>query len=144
MSDCPDTDAILTIADSLDWDVEENLRHLQTCDDCRARIEVLRLAHAGLAVSEPVEPAVLRSVIAAVGTVAAHERRRVRAANRLAQWAEPVLAGVTALVIATSSRVPIDDLGSAVLAFALGVVLLLAGRAIVRRVPALRLENADA
>jgi hypothetical protein len=136
MSRCPETDAILTIGDAFGWDVEEGLRHLQTCDDCRARIEVLRLAHAGLAETEPVDVAVLRNVTAAVGAAAARDRQRSRTAGVLAQWAEPVLAGVTALVIVTSSRVPVDGAGSALLAFALGIALLLAGRAIARRVPA--------
>jgi hypothetical protein len=133
MSRCPDTDTILTIGDALHWDVQEGLRHLQTCEDCRSQIDVLRLAHAGFADAEAVAPAVLQSVSGAVATAAARDRERRRTTDVLAQWIEPILAGVTALITVSSSRVPIDSVGAAAAAFAIGIALFFAGRAAISR-----------
>ena len=143
MSNCPDADAILTIGDALGWDVEDGLRHLQTCDDCRAQMDALRIAHAGFAESEAVDDAVLRRVTGAIDAVATREAERGQATNVLVQWLEPILAGVTALITVSSSRVPIDSVGAAALAVALGIGLLYAGRMIARRIPALQPSRVD-
>lgn len=144
MSQCLETDALLTVGDALDWKVEDGLRHLQDCETCRAELEALRIAHAGLADVEPVGADAIRAVTDAVHAAAARERTQMHARARLLQWVEPVLAGVTALVIVSSSRVPIDGFGAAVLAFALGIALLLAGRSLARRISVLQPEPVDA
>lgn len=144
MTECLTADALLAIGDALDWNVADGLRHLDTCDECRAQLETMQLARASLTASEPVDDAVLRRISTAIDRAAAAERVD---SNRHARWAfaiEVFVAGIAALVVLTSSGVHIQSFGAAVGGFTLGGALLIAGRVLARRVPALRLEATHA
>lgn len=132
MSRCLDADALLAIGEALDWDVTDGLRHVQECAECRAQIDVLRLTRASLAETESVDPVVLQRVTAAVGVAARAGQSRARTRERWTQSAEAVLAGVTALIVLTSSGIRIESLGTAVLGFTLGVALIMCGRVVER------------
>ena len=82
MNHCLSTDAILTIGDALGWDVQDGLRHLQTCEECRAQLEVLRLARDGFVETEPIDAAVLGRIATAVSAAARSEQQRARAGER--------------------------------------------------------------
>ena len=137
MNECPGTDAIIAVADALSWNVSDGLRHLQTCDECRARLEVLQLTRSGFMESEPVEPEVLQRISAALGAAAEAERERARERERWGSLAEAVLAGVAALIILVSSGIEIRDLTSLVAAFGGGAILMALGRTVARSLPQL-------
>ncbi|HUF27860.1 MAG TPA: hypothetical protein VMM18_12870 [Gemmatimonadaceae bacterium] len=137
MIECLDSDKLLTIGQALDWDVESGLRHLEHCDECRARLEGLRLTREALVETEDVEPEAIRRISAALSDAARIEKRDTGEPSRWASAIEPLVAGVTALVVLTSSGIRIASLAAGVLAFALGATLLLGGRKLARRVPAL-------
>ena len=143
MKDCPGTDAILSIGDALEWDVPDRLHHLLTCEECRAEMDALRLTRDSLLQAAPIEPAVLDRITASVRESAGLERRRARVAVRGTAWVDAVIAGVAAPLVLMSSRVPIDDIGTVVLAFAMGAALMLVGR-IITRLPALATEGTHA
>jgi anti-sigma factor RsiW len=136
MTECLGTDAMIAIGDALSWDVSEGLRHLQTCEECRAQLEALRLTRAAFVDSEPVDAAVLRRISAALSAAADTERKRSRVRRRWGQSAEAFLAGVTALIILVTNRVPIDGIGGAALGFALGATLMVCGGMLVRKMSA--------
>jgi predicted anti-sigma-YlaC factor YlaD len=128
MKECPDTDAIVTIADALEWDVVEGLRHLQTCDDCRARLDTLQVARAALSETQPVDAALLARVAHAVSVEAQDERERTRRTERRASALEALLAGVAAPVVLISSGFEIGSVAAGLLTCALGATLLIYGR----------------
>jgi hypothetical protein len=142
MSQCLSADAIIGIGDALNWDVAEGLQHLQTCEECGARLEVLRITRSGFVETEPVDGAVLRQISEAVGMAARHERQRARVRERWIQSIEALMAGVTALIILISSDVSIDSIGTAALAFLLGATLMVCGRLFARNVSAFAQEGA--
>ena len=134
MNDCLSTEAIVSIGDALGWDIAEGLRHLKTCDDCGAAMETLRLTREAFLQTAPVDAAVLQRIAASMGVSAEHERRRARVAMRWTEWMDAGIAGLAALLVLVSSRVPIDDAGTALLAFTMGAVLMVVGRVLARRV----------
>jgi predicted anti-sigma-YlaC factor YlaD len=128
MKECPDTDAIVSIADALDWDVAEGLHHLQTCDECRARIEALRSTRTALSETEPVDDAVLARIAGALHTEARAERTRARDAHRWASALETVLAAVAAPTVLVASGIEIGSMTACLLTGALGAAFLASGR----------------
>jgi hypothetical protein len=137
MTGCPDTDAILTIGDALNWDVAEGLRHLDSCDECRTQLEVLRLTRVGFSEAEPVDAEVLRRISAALGAAARRERSQVRLRERVTYSIEVFMAGVTALIILVSTGIEIQSIGAGALWFAVGAALMAGGSALARNVPVL-------
>ena len=143
MSECLGTDALLAIGDALGWDVSAGLRHLETCGECRARLEALRLTRAAFGETEPIDPAVVRRISAAVSAAARTEKSRARQRRRWLGAVEPLMAGVTGLVVVVSSGIPIESIGAGLLAFALGATLVVGGRALARSVPQLGSAHPD-
>ena len=128
MRSCPDTDAVVTIADALSWDVADGLQHLLTCGDCRARLDALQLTRAALSETEAVDAATLANISAAIGAEAARERTRGRKAERWASALEAVLAGVTGPLVLASSGIDLGGITSVAVTFALGAAFLVYGR----------------
>jgi hypothetical protein len=137
MSECLGTDAMLAIGDALSWDVSEGLRHLETCGECRGRFEALRLTRLAFVETEPVDPAVVRRISAAVSAVARAEKSRTRRRQRWANAVEPLVAGATGLIVLVSSGIPIESAPAGLLGFALGATLIVGGRVLARSVPQL-------
>jgi anti-sigma factor RsiW len=137
MSECLGTDAMLAIGDALNWDVAGGLRHLETCSDCRAQLEALRLTRSAFIESEPVDPAVVQRISAAVSAAARSEKSQSRQRQRWVGAIEPLVAGVTGLIILTSSGIPIESAPAGLLGFGLGATLTVCGRVLARRVPGL-------
>jgi hypothetical protein len=128
MRSCPETDAIVTIAEMLNWNVAAGLQHLQTCTDCRARIEALQLARAALTETETVDAATIARITAVVETEARNERARGHTAERWASALEAVLAGITAPLVLVSSNIELGSVAAGVLTFVLGAAFLVYGR----------------
>ena len=128
MKECLDTDAIVTVAAALDWDVAEGLRHLNTCDDCHARIDTLRVTHAVLSEVNAVPDAALARVADALRAEAREERGRARRADRWAGALEAALAAVGAPLVLASSGIEIGSTAVGLVAAALGAALLLYGK----------------
>lgn len=128
MRSCPDTDAIVTIADTLNWDVVEGLHHLQTCTDCRARIEALQLTRSALVETEAVADATVVRIAALVGAESRRERARGRTAQRWASALEAVLAGITAPIVLLASNIEIGSITAGAATVALGAAFLVYGR----------------
>ena len=128
MKECLDTDAIVTVAAALDWDVAEGLRHLNSCDDCRARIETLRVTHAAMSEVNAVPDAALARVADAVRAQAREERGRGRRAHRWASALEAALAAVGAPLVLASGGIEIGSTAVGLVAAALGAALLLYGK----------------
>jgi hypothetical protein len=132
MSQCPEVDALLAVGDAFAWDVERGLRHLQSCDECRTQLDVLRQARAGFAESEAVDPVVLQRIAARVGDAAREEQMRAASSEQLVRVAEAVLAGVATLAVIASNRIPVDSAATGLLAFTIGALLMAGGSALAR------------
>jgi hypothetical protein len=128
MRSCPDTDAIVTIADALSWDVADGLRHLQTCADCHAQLDALQLTRSVLSETETIDAATLERISASIGAEACMERARGRNAERWASALEAVLAGVAGPLVLVSSGIELGGITSAAVTFALGAAFLVYGR----------------
>jgi hypothetical protein len=144
MSQCLSADAIVSIGDALQWDVQQGLQHLQACEECRAQIDALRLTRSSFAEAEPVDEGVLRRITAAVGDAARDERERTRSRTAWTQAFEAAMAGVTALMIVVSARIPVDSVAIAVVAFGLGAGLLVGGKLLTRTLPVFARQSAGA
>lgn len=128
MRECPDTDAIVTVAATLEWDVEEGLRHLTACADCRARIDTLLVTRSTLTEVEPLPDATLARIAGALATEARAERGCVRRTDRWANALEAALAAVAAPLLLASSGIEIGNLAAGVTAALLGAMLLIYGK----------------
>jgi hypothetical protein len=137
MTECVGTDALLTIGDALEWNVAEGIRHVETCDECRAELEAMRLTRAALRETEALDAAVVDRISTAVGAAARRERSEVRRRHRWIDALEPVVAGIAALIVLTSSGIGIASAATALLGFTLGAVLMVTGRMLARSVPLL-------
>jgi predicted anti-sigma-YlaC factor YlaD len=99
MSDCPGTDALATIAGALEWDVDEGVKHLTSCDACREQLRALRDVYVAYEASESVPEHVLARVGSAVAHEAARERSRGRKVENVGDVIEAILAGATAMAV---------------------------------------------
>lgn len=142
MSECLDTDAVLTIGHALDWNVEEGLSHLRTCMNCRAELETLQRTREGLLASTPVDPETQQRISAALHEASRGEFAHARRGTRLPQAAEACAAGVTALLLLVSNGVPIEGPATAAVGFSLGAILMVAGTALARRLPTFDADGA--
>ena len=135
---CPDTDAIVTIATALDWEIEAGLEHLQRCAECNTRIGVLQATRVALAQAESVDPALEARIGQALRARAKLEsaetpqstgtgRRSARAA-RVISVAEAVLAGAVAPALLILSDIPLASPTVALVTFVLASGLLLLGQ----------------
>ncbi len=99
MKSCLDLDTLTSVGQALDWDVGL-LDHIHGCDKCRAQLEELKTARALLADEEAVRPDFADGVMAAIEQRATQEQR----AKAWIAWLNPVLAGMTAVVVAWVAR----------------------------------------
>ncbi len=99
MKSCLDLDTLTSVGQALDWDVGL-LDHIHGCDECRAQLEELKTARALLADEEAVRPDFADGVMAAIEQRATQEQR----AKAWIAWLNPVLAGMTAVVVAWVAR----------------------------------------
>jgi hypothetical protein len=99
MSQCPGTDALVTIAGALEWDVEAGLKHLTTCESCSEELRALHDVHAAYEAEEPVPDRVLARIDRLVADAAVRERAWGRRAQNLGDIVEALLAGATALAV---------------------------------------------
>jgi len=142
MMKCPDADAIVAIGDALEWNVADGLRHLQTCDECRDQIELLQLTHSAFAATEALDADVAQRVTDALHAAARHEAVREQHRRRWLAILEPMAGGVTGLLLLRSGGIQIGSIWAAVIAFTLGAVAIIGGRALARRVPACGIAEA--
>ena len=127
MKECPDADAIVTIADVLHWDVDGGLHHLQTCADCRGQIHMLAATRMALRAQETVDDATFARIDAAIGAEARVEQLAARRTQRRANAAEALLAAVAGPLALASSGVRVDSIPALGLTAALAVALLAVG-----------------
>ena len=144
MSDCLDADATLAIGHVFEWRISEGLSHLHTCAECRARLELMQRIRLGMLASTPVDPAVLENVSAVLRQASRDNFARGQRHSRLRQVVEACAAGVTGLIAVTSNGVSVEDPSTAVVAFALGVILMTAGSTVARWLPTSRARGAHA
>ena len=140
MSECPGTDALLVIGDALSWDLLGGLRHIESCEECRAEIEALRVTRVAFMETEPVTSEVLQRISLALGGAMHVDRERARVRERWRRAIDPVLAGVTAPIVLMSSGIEIASVTSVGLGFLLGAGLMVLGSAVARGVPRLGLS----
>ena len=105
MSECPSADALTTIADALDWDVEHGLRHLNTCGACAEQLQALQHTHDAfeetVAVSDDVVAKITHLIAAERVHESSHEQRR----NKLGNVIEALLAGLTGVVVVSGGGI---------------------------------------
>jgi hypothetical protein len=142
MNRCLDADALFAVGAALDWEVAAGLRHLQTCEECRAQLELLCRVRQGFEAREPVERAVVERITGAVRSAAAAERRRQAVHRRWLLSLEGLLAGSAAVLAAASSGVRIESPAAALAGFLLGAGLMVSGTLLARRLPSLGAANA--
>jgi glycerol dehydrogenase-like iron-containing ADH family enzyme len=108
MSKCPGTDALTTIASALEWDVEQGLRHVNTCPECAEQLRALQLTHQAYEEGEEVSPVEVNSIVAALADARAAEHVRNRRTSRIGDVVEALLAGGTAVTVlnATGTAAP--------------------------------------
>jgi hypothetical protein len=134
-SECLDADAILALGHALDWKVEEGLRHLRTCGDCRAQLETLQRTHEELTASTPVDPKTLQRISAALQEASRVESDRAPGRARLQLAAEACVAGIAALLVLVSNGVPIEGPATASVGFSLGAILMVIGNVLAGKLP---------
>jgi hypothetical protein len=121
MKECPGTDALVTVAEALDWEVTSALEHLRTCDDCRARLAVLTAAHLSYAETAPISENVVARITGALAEAARQEQTVARSAERAAQIVESLLVGATAAAVIVSAGVGLgEDPAALAMAFITG------------------------
>jgi hypothetical protein len=144
MSDCLDADATLAIGHVLEWRISEGLSHLHTCAECRARLEFMQHVRLGMLASTPVDPAVLENVSAVLRRASRDSVARGQRHSWVRQVVEAWAAGVAGLIALSSNGVSVEDPTTAVVAFALGAILMTAGSTVARWLPTSRARGAHA
>src|SRR5574341_153275 len=124
MSECPDTDTMVTIGEALNWRIADGIQHLQSCVDCRARIEALGITRARLMETEPVADPAAAKISALLHAELRREQICAQAGRRWAKLIEPFMAGISAVVIMGSSGIAIRSMLTVAVSFALGALLL--------------------
>jgi hypothetical protein len=119
MKGCLSSDAMVAMGEAVGWNVPDAWRHVETCAECQAQMETLRLSRAALVEYQDVDPAVLREVTSAVRMAAVTSRAKARWLHA----AEALPAGFAALVVLVSSGIRIDGPGLAALGFTLGAAI---------------------
>jgi hypothetical protein len=102
--------------------------NLQTCADCRARLDVLQVTRSAFMETEAVDDATIARISALVGAEAQSERAGSERARRWASAFEALLAGIAGPIVLISSDVEIGSAAAGVLTFALGAAFLVYGR----------------
>ena len=126
MKECPNIDSLTTIGAALDWDVDNHLRHLISCQHCAEQLRLLQSTHHSFAIEETVSDDVVAKIAHLMSAEAAHEKARSQRVQKLGFGIEALLAGFTAVAIANGGGVGLSEsvslmifalAGSAVLAY---------------------------
>lgn len=99
MKRCPGTDALTTIASALEWDVEDGVRHLNTCPECAQQLRALQLTYLSYEESAEVSPAETNSIMHAIAEAGKRERAVTRRKGAIGDFVEALLAGGTAVTV---------------------------------------------
>lgn len=99
MKSCLDVDTLTSVGQALDWDIAR-LDHIHGCAECRVRLEELKTTRALLTDEAPVRPDFADGVMAAIAQRTNHDQR----AKAWIAWLNPVLAGMTAVAVASVAR----------------------------------------
>jgi hypothetical protein len=134
-SECLDADAILALGHALDWKVEEGLRHLRSCGDCHAQLQILQRTREELLASTPVDLKTLQRISAALQEASRVESDHARGRARLQLAAEACAAGIVALLVLVSNGVPIEGPATASVGFSLGAILMATGNVLAGKLP---------
>ena len=113
MTNCPGTDALATIAGALEWDVEQGIKHLSTCETCARNLHALRSVHDTYDVREEVPETVLTRISATITESAQQERARGKRVQSLGDVIEAALAGLTALVVVNTGGLEVGAAANA-------------------------------
>lgn len=111
MTHCPGTDALATIAGALEWDVEQGIKHLSSCESCASNLHALRSVHDTFDVREEVPESVVAGIRAAISASAQQESARGKRVQSFGDVIEAALAGLTALAVVNTGGL---DVGSTV------------------------------
>jgi hypothetical protein len=107
MTNCPGTDALATIAGALEWDVEQGLKHLSSCEACSEELRALRDVRVAYDEREAVPESVVSRIGSAIDAVAARERARGQRVHNLGDLVEAALAGLTAVTLLSTGGVDV-------------------------------------
>jgi hypothetical protein len=132
MNECPDTDTVVTIGNSLNWKVADGMRHLQTCDECRTQIKILETMHSAFTEIEEVDETVYNRIDKYLHSEARNERKWIRMTQRRVNKLETVMAGITALVVLASSGITPGSILIWVTGFFLGAAMVAVGKILFR------------
>ena len=78
MTDCLDSDILTAVGQALDWDVDEPLDHLGTCQSCRATLATLAATRNTLAREVAVDPELIDRIMTQLPVHQAEESRSAR------------------------------------------------------------------
>ena len=126
MIECPGSDALITVADALDWNPQDVITHMHDCADCRARLATITQTHRAF-IPEAVPDHVLARIDESIAKAARGEAAVAVRKSNAARGVEMVLAGATGAMIAlTAGTAPVDSaaLGGAFALFALAPLAL--------------------
>ena len=127
MNQCPNIDSLATLCAALDWNADNQLRHLVSCEHCLEQLRLLEATHRSFAISEEVGDDVVAKITHLISAEAAHEKARSQRAQKLGFGIEALLAGLTAVTIANGGGVGLSESVSATI-FALAGSSVLAYR----------------
>lgn len=103
MSECPGTDALTTIASALDWDVENGMRHLNSCAACAEQLRALQITRESYEESAEIGRQDVDRILRTVSAAADRERMRNRRKHAVGNVIEAMLAGGTAVTVLNAS-----------------------------------------
>ena len=112
MTECPSTDALTTIADALAWDVDAGLRHLASCSKCAVELDALQTTHVAYEEQQVVAGDVVADITTALSNAARVERARQQQKQSIGNIIEAILAGATALAVASGGGMAITNPGA--------------------------------
>ncbi|HET9439840.1 MAG TPA: hypothetical protein VFO52_06700 [Longimicrobiales bacterium] len=108
MSNCPGADALVTIAGALAWDVDEGIRHLTSCVQCRNQLQLLASVHGTYDGYDDLSEQALAQITLTLSAEAEREAHRGRRARAVGDVAEALLAGGTAVAVVSASGLAVS------------------------------------
>lgn len=103
MNECPGTDALTTIASALEWDVDNGVRHLNSCATCAEQLRALQVTRESYDESIEVSRQDVDGILRKISVAADQERTRDRRKHTVGNFVEAMLAGGTAVTVLSAS-----------------------------------------